>query len=455
MLSHQSVAHSSLPFNGWLLWKSTIFCSFGDRVFADAGLDQLPYTQDMGLYLRLAWRNIWRNRRRSLIALIAMALGLALLILMDGFIAGSKQAVFGNAVKLQGGNIQVHAPGYRERAQRLPLLPLSDADAVLAASLTRPEIVAASRRIRTSGMVSTRAGSFPIAILGIEPEREAPVGLLAKNMRQGQYLTAGAQDDILIGRALADHLKAGVGDRITLMGRAANDQTRGRAMTVVGIYDLGLGEIEKRMVYISLVEAQTLFNLRGQATEVVIALHNVGQESTTLAALRAALPDYEVDAWLDLNPDMRQTYAVNEQFMVIFGLVLLLVAGIGILNVLLMAIFERTRELGVLAAMGLKQRNILMLFLLEGALLGLLGALIGCAMGGLAVGYVGQVGFDLAGFSEASQVTALMGERLHPYVGLDLLLTRVLTVELIAIAASFYPAWRASRHEPSEALHYV
>ena len=408
----------------------------------------------MGKLVRMAWRNVWRNKRRTLIALVAITLGLVFLAFMDGSIAGFQQAIFGNAVRLQGGNVQVHAPGYREKAKRLPLLPLADADVVVQAAQVQPQVVAASRRINTGGFVSSREATMPVMISGIEPELEAPVGLLARNMARGRYLVADDQDLILIGQAMAAQLKVDVGDRITLLGRATHEQMRRRTMTVVGVYDLGLPEAEKQMVYISLAEAQTLFDLRDQATEVVVALQSVGQEKAVVAALQAALPAYEVASWQELNPEMNQSLQVDKQVMGIFGLVVLLIAGVGILNLMLMAVFERTREIGLLAAMGLKRHEILGLFLLEGVLIGLLGSLVGCVLGGLVVVVIGQVGIKLS-IAGMGEMMALLGDRLYPTLRIDLLLERALTVAVIAALASLYPAWQASRREPAEALHYV
>ena len=159
-------------------------------------------------------------------------------------------------------------------------------------------------------------------------------------------------------------------------------------------------------------------------------------------------------SWEELNPEMKQSLDVDELFMIIFGLVVLLIAGVGILNLLLMAVFERTREIGLLAAMGLKRRGILVLFLLEGVLIGLLGALVGCVLGGLVVSAVGQVGIELS-VAELGEMMALLGDRLYPELQVDLLVERALTVTVIAALASLYPAWQASRREPAEALHYV
>jgi ABC-type lipoprotein release transport system permease subunit len=402
----------------------------------------------------MAWRNVWRHGRRTVIVLIAITLGLALLLFFDGLFGGSKQAIFGNAVKLQGGNVLIHAPGYRERARRLPLLPLPNDQAVLQAALAQPYVVAASRRINTGGMVSSREGTLPVTIIGIEPEREAATGLLVENVAQGRYLADDDEDVLLIGRALADHLEVGLDDRLTLVGRATHEQMRRRTMTVVGIYDLGLPEVEKGSVYISLAEAQALFDLRDQATEVAVSLERVGQEESVLASLRPALPGYEVDSWHTLNPGMMQALAVNEQVMALFGLVVLLVAAVGILNILLMAVFERTREIGILAALGLKRRQILALFLQEGVMIGLLGALAGSVLGGAVAWYLGRVGLKWTA-AEYSELTALMGTRIYFRLGIDQLLGRALTVAVIAALASLHPAWQASRKEPAEALHYV
>jgi ABC-type lipoprotein release transport system permease subunit len=127
----------------------------------------------MGKLVRMAWRNVWRNWRRTVIAGIAIALGLTLILVFDGFLGGMNEALYGNTVKLQGGHVQVHAPGFREKADRLPLLPLVDPGAAVEAAQAQPEVVAVSQRVETGGMVSSREGTLSVAITGIEPEQAA------------------------------------------------------------------------------------------------------------------------------------------------------------------------------------------------------------------------------------------------------------------------------------------
>jgi ABC-type lipoprotein release transport system permease subunit len=397
---------------------------------------------------------VWRNGRRTVIALIAIALGLALMLFFDGLMGGAKQAIYGNMVRLLGGNVQIHAPGYREKARQMPLYPLADAEVAVQAALAQPHVVAAARRIETSGMVSNREGTLPVVITGVEPEREAQVSLVAENVSRGRILQAEDEDVLLIGEAMAQELEVGVGDRITLVGRATHEQMRRRTMTIVGIYDLGMDVVEKRMVYVSLLEAQTLFDLRDEATGVTVYLERIGQESAVVESLQASLPGYEVDAWDTLDPTAKSAIEINDQVMGFFGLIILLIAGVGILNLMLMAVFERTREIGILAAMGLKRGETVILFLLEGMLIGLLGALVGSLLGGLVSVYLGQVGFPWSA-SDYSDLTAMMGDRIYFRLGADKLLQRALTVAVVAALASLYPAWQASRREPAEALHYV
>lgn len=409
----------------------------------------------MRLYLRLAWRNIWRHRRRTLIVVLAMGMGLAMMMMYDGLVAGFNQAIYGNAIKVLGGNLQIHAAGYRTETSQTPLLPLKNDQEAVKVALAHPGVRAASRRINTGGLASSREGAFAVNITGIEPEKEAEVNLAAQHVIAGRYLTSNDADAIFIGKGLADAMGVQVGDRITLTGQATHQQMRRRTMTVVGTYDLGLPDIEKRTIYISLGEAQDLYDLRDTSTEVAITLKKLGQEGAVIAALKPSLPGYEIDSW-DVNyPELQTALSTKGGVMNIFSVIILLIAGIGILNLLLMAVYERTREIGVLGALGLKPRQISLLFILEGTMMGLVGVVAGIGMGLLFNGLLRQVGLDYSQFSSVTSFMALVGGRIYPEWGLDKIVGRSLTVAIIAALAAFIPAREAAQREPAEALHYV
>ena len=409
----------------------------------------------MRTFIKLAWRNMWRNWRRTVIAAIAIVLGLILLIFMDALMKGSDQAIFGNAVRLYGGNVQIHAPGFRDKASRLPLIPLDDGDMIVEIVRAQPEVVAVSKRINTGGMVSSREGSYPVSITAIEPESEASVSLVAENITQGRFLNSDDGDNILIGQEMANLLNVGVGDRIVLLGKRKDESMRQRSMTVVGIFNLGLGDAEKGLVYINLPTAQKLYNLREQETEVAITLTQVGLESALIASLKPDLPDYEVDSFDTLRPEIRELLAQKSAFIAVIGFIVLLMAGIGILNLMLMAVYERTREMGVLAALGLRGRQLMGLFLLEGMFIGAIGAVIGCILSWLLVLVVGQVGIDYSMAQGTGDITALIGNRLYPSIPIINVVFYGIAAVIIAALASLIPAWQASRNEPAESLHHV
>jgi ABC-type lipoprotein release transport system permease subunit len=402
----------------------------------------------------MAWRNIWRHKRRTLIVVLAIGLTMAMMMFYDGLINGFQQNINANAVKVMGGNIQIHDADYPNHKNSL--LPVIDDQSLITAAESMSQVIAASRRINTGGMASNREGGFPVSIIGVEPEKESAVSLIAQNVSTGRYLAGDDLDMVYIGQGLADAMALNVGDRFTLTGRGTHQQMRTRSMTVAGIYDIGLTDLEKSNVYMSLAEAQDLYGLTGQSTEVVVTLHRIDQEAATISALKSQFrTGYDIGSWQDNYPEMATTLTSKSAVMDIFSVVILGIAGIGILNMMMMAVLERTREIGVMGAIGLKPRQISWLFLLEGAIMGLVGLVAGVGLG-LAFNLLMQVvGMDFSMYSTAADYMALLSGRIYPTLGLEKLPLRVLTVLVISLMASFSPAREASRKEPATALHYV
>jgi putative ABC transport system permease protein len=420
----------------------------------------------MQLYLRLAWRNIWRHKRRTINIILAMSLSLGLMMWYDGLIDGFNNAIYGNAIRVLGGNIQIHAGGYREKVDSNPLLPLADDAAVVQAALAHPDVISATRRIQTGGLLSNREGAFGVSIIGIDPVAEAalitkgndagkPLSLIAQNIKEGEWLTADGGDVILIGRGMADVMDVKVGDRITMVGSDIHKQNRQRTMTVIGIYDIGIATMERQTAYISLSEAQALFGLDGQSTEIQVNIKQLGEEEKVVSALAPALPGYEVESWNQNYPELEQALNSKGAAMTIFGVIIISIAAIGILNLLLMAVYERTREIGLLGAMGMKPRQIATLFVLEGALIGLVGTAAGVVTGLIINGIFAKVGMDFGDYSTITEYMALISGRIYPSMGLQNLGWRASTVVIISTLAAFIPAREASHREPAEALHYV
>jgi len=409
----------------------------------------------MLLYLRLAWRNIWRHRRRTIIIVLAMSLTLAMMMFYDGLMNGFTDTIYGNAVKVLGGNIQVHATGYRSQVSSTPLLPLADPLAVIKVAEANPQVLAATQRINTGGLVTNHEGAFAVGITGVQPENELNVNIIGQYVKAGRNLTSADGDVILIGKGLADAMSAQVGDRITLVGRSQHQQMRQRTMTVVGIFDLGMADIEKQTVYISLAEAQNLYDLNGQSTEVAVFLKQLGPEALIINKMKPLLPGYEIESFEANYPDLASAINTKGGVMNIFSVIIIAIAGVGILNLLLMAVYERTREIGMLGAIGLRPAQISLLFILEGIMIGLVGVAVGIVFGLAINGLLMKVGLDFSAYSTITSYMALIKNKIYPTWGLEKLLMRASVVAIISALASVIPAIEAGRREPAEALHYV
>jgi ABC-type lipoprotein release transport system permease subunit len=409
----------------------------------------------MNLYLRLAWRNVWRHRRRTIIVIIAIGFTMAMMMMYDGMMEGFQQGIAKNAIKVMGGNIQVHAIGYEDADEEYPLLPVPADQSVIDEAIKLNQTVAATRRINVVGMTTNREGAFPVNIVGVEPEQELIFSLVAQRVSDGRYLSADDQDMIYIGKGLADAMQITIGDRITLVGSGKHSQDRSRTMTVVGIYDVGMPEIEKTSVYISLAEAQSLYGMNGQASEILISIKELGQEGNVIKSLKKVLPNYEIVSWETTYPELIDIVGTKNKVMDIFSVIILGIAGIGILNMLLMAVYERTREIGVLSALGLRPIQISGMFLLEGSMIGMVGLVAGVILGLGLNFWLSKYGIDYSSMTDFSEYTALITDRIYSTMGLAKLFQRSITVFIISILAAFIPAREAAQNEPAESLHYV
>jgi ABC-type lipoprotein release transport system permease subunit len=384
-----------------------------------------------------------------------MSMTMALMMWYDGVLAGFTDAIYGNAVKVLGGNIQVHAAGYRAQADSMPLLPLADPQAAIKAAEANPLTLGAVQRINTGGLVTNKEGAFSVGITGVEPETELNLNIIGQYVKAGRNLTSADTDNILIGKGLAIAMSVQVGDRITLVGRSQHEQMRQRTMTVVGIFDLGMADIEKQTVYISLGEAQSLYDLNQQSTEVAVFLQRLGQESAVISSMKPKLTGVEIESFEANYPDLASAINTKGGVMNIFSVVIIAIAGVGILNLLLMAVYERTREIGMLGAMGLKPAQISLLFILEGIMIGLVGVAVGIVFGLAINGLLMKVGLDFGSLSSVTSYMALIKGKIYPTWGMEKLVMRASIVAIISALAAVIPAIEAGRREPAEALHYV
>lgn len=397
----------------------------------------------------IAWRDLGRNRRRTLFSIIAVALGLALLVVLNGFIAGVVDDALQTSIRFETGHVQVRAESYESNKTSLQWKDLlENPDALTAQARSLPQVRAAAPVLWASGVLTTPDESTGVKVFGIDPT-SAIYEPFRQAMVAGDFLTPDDRSGIVIGKRLAASLGLGVGDKINLAVVDANGQPNDAPFTVRGLFDTGFFTYDDSAVLMPLAKAQAYTATDNHASALIILLHRQTDADLVAAALQS--PGISALTYLKLNEVFLQTINSAMGFYVLmYGIVILVVAVI-IANTLLMAVFERVREMGILAALGMKGRQIALMFLLEAAVMGVIGVIFGLILGTAGVAYLANVGMPIGDVGSAAQGMALGTTMRAKFDGGGMLSLSFWTL-LITLLASLYPARYASRLEPVEAL---
>lgn len=411
-------------------------------------------------YLWLAWRNLWRNRRRTLLTFSAVALGLVLLTLMMGMVNATRGDVLYNVVRLQGGHVEIRAKAEEERKTHTAYFDRQEAEVLVAALRGLPWVQGVAPRIRTGALAFSASASRTVNVVAIDPDLEPTVNSL---VREGspQYLEGDDRDVMLIGEPLAEALGVGQGDKLTLALRTAEGVGVNQRFIVKSVYQTGFADYDRTHVFISLEFGQRLL-FRG-ISHIALLADNPDQaaqragELTQLRGLphlRAAIgTPFDAVAWQEANAPLLEALTLRDTVLAFFSVFLTVIAAFGILNTMLMSVYERTREIGVIMALGVKPRQVVLLFMIEGLLIGLLGGIAGLGAGYALTRLLERTGIQLGAVTAATSIP--ISSTLYPRVGLADLGGYLLLVCLISLLASVYPAYTASRQEPAQALRFV
>lgn len=407
----------------------------------------------MAHFLNLAWRNIQRNRRRSIITASAIVVGVTMMIVVNGMITGMLDRTIANSVELETGHIKIYPEGYHEKSDLLPTnMHLTYTDIITLLSGI-PGIEGVSPRIKAGGMLQTEEESTRIIINGINPE-DSKIRDLKSRIIKGDYLTG--DNSIMIGETLADRLKIGLHDEVLLSSLASDGAPVSVMCTVEAVFNTGFSSYDSTMVFLSLTRAQALLNIgHEKATEIVIMVDNPDRIADVTASIVSELEKnnytHDVLHWEGLAPELAQFAEMEKSMSFLFLSIVIIVAAIGILNTMLMAVYERVKEVGVMAAFGYKRRDILVLFVTEGLIIGLVGAVIGCILGLGINYYLSVAGMEFTG----ADVVEFMETRIYTRLTVSDVVYPFMFAVIIALVAALYPAYKASRLEPVEALRHV
>lgn len=399
----------------------------------------------------LAYRDLGRNRRRSALSLLAVALGLALLIMLNGYIAGTMEGTLQNSIRLRTGHVQIRAASYEE--EQLSLVAkdlLADPEALAARAGALGEVKAAAPVVWASGILETIDDSAGLQISGIDvaspiyaPIRDAIVA--------GAYLAPDDRGGILIGKRLADSMGIGVGQKVNLAIVNADGRPDEGIFEIRGLYATGIPSYDESTAFLPLSKAQAFTGANRYASAVVILLHDQNDAERVAAALRG--PGVTALTWSELNLLFVQLMQTSMSIYMILDFIVMLIVAVIIANTLLMSVFERIREMGILAALGMKGRGLLQMFLLQAVTLGLAGIVVGVALGSAGVAYLAVAGIPLGDqVASVGGSNLTLGSTVHARFVPGTFAALSLAMLLIVSLASLYPAWYAARLEPVEAL---
>lgn len=399
--------------------------------------------------LAIAWRNIVRNRGRSLLTVAAIAIGLAALLFLWGFNDGAHNNMMRNYQAMFVGSLQIHKTGFFAR----PKLDRHIRDpAAVAAALAAAGVGRWTPRLTSFALAAGAETSAGMLLVGLDPERELLVSNVADKIVRGRFFAPGESYVCILGQGGARKLKVGLGDDVVLLGQDRRGGLAAERCTLVGIVAGSDPAFDKGMVLAPLATVQEMLAMEGRVTDVVALIPDSRLDGVT-ASLRRELAqaDLEVLRWFDMFPIMKEWVALDNGFYYIFlGIVLLIVIA-GVTNTVQMSMIERTREFGVLMALGTRRADIAAIVITESLIIGLVGTVAGTAFGLGAVALYGRMGIDLSQMTEGLS-RFYMDPVIYTEIDTDHLAITVLAMLAAAMASALYPAFKATRLEPVEAI---
>jgi putative ABC transport system permease protein len=407
------------------------------------------------LSLRMAWRNLWRHKRRTWLTALAMIFSNVLLIFMISLQFGSYDMMINNTLNSFSGHIQVQHEGYNNNPKLRSSIP--------AAAQLADELRSAlpGERVATRGsafaMVSSEQRSLGIQIIGVQPGYEPLVSTLPGLVKEGRFLRDSKAAEIVIGSVLARNLKVSVGDELTLLGSGRDGSFSAGVVSVCGIFDSGSSAMDRSIAEVPLRYFQDTFAMDDHGHSIVIAVNELGAVPAALATVEKEIKGKAGLAaldWSQLQPGLKQAIQADmSSAWFMYGVLIILVA-FSVLNTQLMSVLERTREFGVITALGIKPRKLASLVMLETALMALLGLVIGLAIGWVLASYLNTAGFHYPGMEEMADRFNLP-DRVYPSVTLFSLMLGPGIVFIFSLLAAVYPSLRLFHLQPVEAMRAV
>ncbi|MBD3332428.1 FtsX-like permease family protein [candidate division GN15 bacterium] len=404
----------------------------------------------MWLQVKLAWRNVLRNTRRTIIAAIAIGVGLASMIFVDALTIGMEHNMIHSATASYMGHAQVHNKQFTDTREAASTI--NGLDTLLQQLRNDSLVKYASPRILGQGMISSPANMSAVQMIGVDPTVERYVSHIDDALVEGGYFADTAGRAVIIGSKLAERLEVELGDRVVMtMAEATSGNLSQQMLRVRGIYHFNSTELDQGMAFVRIDRARQLLALPDQAHEIALVFNKEGLGRKTKHPFydRYSYDGNLVEGWSEILPQLEAALQMSQFSTYIVGLVLFAVVSLGIINTLFMSLHERMFEFGVMRAVGTQPIGMARLILLEAAALALISVLLGVILGWLVTSIVAQHGIDYSGIEFAG---ATFREPLYPVLQTDQFIRFPVMVFLFTLIVAVYPAWSAAKLNPADAM---
>jgi len=400
----------------------------------------------------LAWRNLWRNRRRTIIMILAVTIGVWAMIFMTALMRGMVNDILRDGIQTLPGHVQIHDPEFRDDPSINNLVPATETE--IDTIFGDQGFKAWASRVKVPAVITSERESRGITLLGIDPAAETPITFVAKDIVEGRFLEDATDSGVVIGQKLADKLDTRLGKRIVLMSQDPDNEIADRGFRVIGIFDSDLDRNEETFVFAGKVTIQRMLGIEDRVTEVIFLgedYRNVEPLFQKVSAL--ARPDFDVKRWYELDRYLGAMLKIVDGFVLVWVIVIFLALSFGLVNTLVMAVFERIREIGLMLALGMRPSSIVGQVIVESLLLLCIGLVLGNVFAWLTIELL-KGGIDICGVAEGLEIMGA-SSILYPDLQLGDVITANVVVLVLGFLASLSPAWRASRYQPVEAITKV
>ncbi|MBP8240600.1 MAG: ABC transporter permease [Saprospiraceae bacterium] len=397
----------------------------------------------------LSWKNLWRHRARSLAIIFSVVLGTWAGAFILSIYYGMAEGRVNIAIEQEVSHLQAHHPNFRDEFEAKWYFTEGRMDSLLP---KMPGLKSYSLRSQAQGMLANASGSNGVQINGVDPEREDATRGFKAMVKTGDYFDPAKRNQVLVGKKLAEKMKLAPGAKVVLTFQDSKQEIVSGAFRVVGLYESPNAPLDERNVYLRRVDLNALLGTPGGVMEAAVLLSGEEQVAESLAWWKANCPDLQIEDWRSISPEVALVMSSIDVSSMIILVIILIALAFGIVNTMLMAVLERRREIGMLMAIGMNRLRIFGMIVFETLLLALVGCPVGLAIAWITVEWLGKTGINLSNIAGNVMKDFGFAAVIYPVLPLGKIAQIILLTAGTALLASIFPAWKALRLRPAEAI---